>query len=524
MSLLANFGALYFMLKYVENSKIQNIMIACAIFFLGLLSKENAISFVLVIPLTIYFFKQTSIKKTSIIGLSLFIVSVFFMILRTMLLCNFMSSSSYYELLNNPFIEANTIQKYATIMYTWGKYLLLILFPHPLTHDYYPKQIPLMEMMDLRVFISMLIYITLIVIAIVLFRKKNIISYSIIFFGLTFSIASNLIFPIGTFMNERFVFIPILGFCIVLAYLMTTYLTKWINQRTIIIFTCLILLGYSIKTIARNPVWYDDYTLFRTDVKISENSAKCNVSAGGQTLERAEKEMDVIKKQKMIQDAIIYLNKGIQIHPKYVAGWLLLGKAMIDIEKYKTARLYYENALKLSPGHKEALNNWLYCAQVSNKNKDYVEALESYKRLIKYQSNNTDLYVGLATVYENMMQLDSVIYIMNLLLEDNPKYAPAYSKIGEVYGKYYNNLNKSIEFMMKAYAISPNDASLLENLGVAYGLKKDYHKSIEFFKKSIEIKPENPQTYLNLAGSYQNIGDKEKANQCYQKAMQLQKK
>ncbi|HQI46914.1 MAG TPA: tetratricopeptide repeat protein, partial [Bacteroidales bacterium] len=63
-----------------------------------------------------------------------------------------------------------------------------------------------------------------------------------------------------------------------------------------------------------------------------------------------------------------------------------------------------------------------------------------------------------------------------------------------------------------------------ENLGVAYGLKKDFLKSIEFFKKSIEIKPENPQTYLNLAGSYQNIGDKEKANQCYQKALQLQKK
>jgi len=197
---------------------------------------------------------------------------------------------------------------------------------------------------------------------------------------------------------------------------------------------------------------------------------------------------------------------------------------MIDIEDYKTARLYYENALKLSPGHKEALNNWLYCAQVSNKNKDYTEALESYKKLIIYQPTNNDLYVGLAAVYENRMQLDSVIYIMNLLLEKNPKYAPAYSKIGEVYGKYYNNLNKSIEFMMKAYAISPNDASLLENLGVAYGLKKDFLKSIEFFKKSIEIKPENPQTYLNLAGSYQNIGDKEKANQCYQKALQLQKK
>jgi uncharacterized membrane protein YhfC len=77
-----------------------------------------------------------------------------------------------------------------------GKIFVAYYIPHPLTHDYYPKQIPLMEIMDLRVLISMLIYIALIVISIVLFRKKHIISYSIIFFGLTFSVASNLIFPI----------------------------------------------------------------------------------------------------------------------------------------------------------------------------------------------------------------------------------------------------------------------------------------------------------------------------------------
>ena len=64
----------------------------------------------------------------------------------------------------------------------------------------------------------------------------------------------------------------------------------------------------------------------------------------------------------------------------------------------------------------------------------------------------------------------------------------------------------------------------MENLGVAYGIKKDYVKSIEFFNKVLAIKPDNAETYMNLAGSYFNLGNKQKAAECKTKATQLQKK
>lgn len=110
---------------------------------------------------------------------------------------------------------------------------------------------------------------------------------------------------------------------------------------------------------------------------------------------------------------------------------------------------------------------------------------------------------------------------MRGLLKENPQSAPALSKIGEIYGKYLNNIDSSIVYLTKAYEISPTDASLLENIGVAYGIKKNFAKSIEFFKKAIEVKPDNPQTYMNLAGSYLNIGDKINAAKCQQKANEL---
>ena len=257
-------------------------------------------------------------------------VAIVFVSIRAAVLGFFWGAKIDFELLNNPFIGATAIQQFATVMLTWGKYLLLLLFPHPLTHDYYPKQIPIINISDIRAIVPMLIYAALIVYALWRFKKKEIITYSILFFGLTFSIQSNLVFPIGTFMNDRFMCLPLLGFCMVLAYFITKDFRFGLgkkNQEILFMsFLASYLLGYSVKTIARNPAWYDDYTLFTTDVKVSTNSAKCNVSAGGQTLEKAEKELDQVKKKKMIDDALVYFHKGVSIHPRYGAGWFCWAK------------------------------------------------------------------------------------------------------------------------------------------------------------------------------------------------------
>ena len=55
--------------------------------------------------------------------------------------------------MNNPFlkIEGNQwvpfsgAEKMATIFYTLGYYIKLLLVPHPLTHDYYPRHIDIMN-------------------------------------------------------------------------------------------------------------------------------------------------------------------------------------------------------------------------------------------------------------------------------------------------------------------------------------------------------------------------------------------
>ncbi|HPS84997.1 MAG TPA: DUF1736 domain-containing protein, partial [Bacteroidales bacterium] len=256
MSLLGSLGALWFALKYCENRKPLDLLWGAVIFILALLSKENAATFIAVIPLTMYFFSEAKRKDYVIITAVLIAAFAVYALIRYNALGFFMNSYEETELFNNPFAEASVSQKYATIVYTWLRYLGLIVFAHPLTHDYYPYQVPLMDWSDFRVILSLIIFAALATIAVLKFRKKSLVSFAILFFAVTFSIQSNLLLNIGTFMNERFMFVSLIGFCIAVALLI-----RWLAgdgqseqkpfQKAALYILVLFIAVYSVMTFTR---------------------------------------------------------------------------------------------------------------------------------------------------------------------------------------------------------------------------------------------------------------------------------
>ena len=113
----------------------------------------------------------------------------------------------------------NFRQKYATIAFTLGIYLKLLFIPHPLTWDYNPYHIPIMEWSDFKALLSLIIYLFLLYFSFNGLGKKKVISWCIFIFLIPLSITSNILFPIGTFMSERFLYVASLGFTTFLAYI-----------------------------------------------------------------------------------------------------------------------------------------------------------------------------------------------------------------------------------------------------------------------------------------------------------------
>ncbi len=512
LALIFSFIALLYSLKYYDEEKPKHLIIIFFSMFLGTLSKETSLTFLGVIPLAILFFRSFNKKLFLKLFATLSASILAYFALRISLI-GFPKSIEVTELLNNPFLEATVSQKYATIIYTWWHYMELYIFPHNLTHDYYPYTIGLMEWSNGVVISSLIIFISMTIWSlwklyqtIVNQEYGNFVAFGWLFFMLVFTISSNLLVSIGAFMNERFIFVADIGWALIMAY-MILYLSKRMQQPIFITYAILIpvLALFSLTTITRNYAWQDDYTLFTTDVKVSSNSAKCNVSAGGKSYERAKKTTDKHTKDILLLDAQTYLNQGIKIYPKYTQAYILLGNVYFETGEYTKSFANYIKAVELGE-RKDSKTNTLALGNKTHLENNYILSntiLEYYGQQFGY---NSDAQYFIADNYLNMNKMDTAIIILNNIIKTDSNYAEAYNKLGEIYGRYKNNLQASEYYLIKGYEIEPTNASICENLGVLNAIRKNYKQAIFFLEKAVaNSKKPSQQLLQNLQNTYRAV-------------------
>jgi len=328
MSMLFSLMAMYAAIRYAEVKKLPYLVYMSLAYLLGLLSKENAITFFAVIPLAIYYFIHYTRGSISKIMIWLSVATIAYLSLRFTTAGVPKFGQEITDIMNNPFLGMTPLEKFGTTMYTLGKYILLMVFPHPLSHDYYPYAIPKVTIFNIWSALSIIIYIGLTYIGLKSLKSKSVYGFSILFYLLTLSIVSNLMINVGTFMNERFIFMASAGFCLAVGYLLVEHLPKLVTKGSLIgmaIFG-LLTVGYAAKTILRVPAWKDSYALNKSAVEASGGSARANSFMATAIFEQYKTTTDPDKKTIMINQVEDYANKALAIVPNYSnANTMLIG-------------------------------------------------------------------------------------------------------------------------------------------------------------------------------------------------------
>lgn len=514
---LLSLSGLYATILYVDTKKWVYLAAVLPLGFLAILAKENAITMLAVVPLLLWFFRPASFKTYLITLTPLILALLPYFYLRFQALGYLTSAEKITEILNDPYVNSSVAEKFATNIYTWGLYLKLLIFPHPLTHDYYPMQIPILDWGDFRPLLSLLLYLGMGVLAILFLRKRSMISFGILFFFITFSISSNVVFNIGTFMNERFMFVPLLGFTLVAASLVKRYVSPAVARYLLL----LVVVLYSVKTISRNPAWENDYVLFTTDVKTSTKSAKVNVSAGGKSYEKSLSTKNDAEREQLLTDAERYIRRGLELYPNYSAGWVLLGNVYLERKDYSNAAQFYANSLQINPKQGEALKKYAFAGVQLGLKDQYAQAEVVFRHLLKLEPENDEHLIHLADQLSRLNRKDTALVMMENLISRRPDYGDAWSKIGEIYGRAFNDLKKSEEALLKAYQLDAKNPSTLENLGIVYGFTNRFQLSVDFFKKALAIDTVNTRMMQNLSNTYRLMGNSKAADSLLQKATAL---
>jgi tetratricopeptide (TPR) repeat protein len=295
---------------------------------------------------------------------------------------------------------------------------------------------------------------------------------------------SNLFISVGTFMNERFLFIPSLSFCVMLGWGIHYLLMNQKIKQYGFGFLAVLMLGYSVKTISRNTIWQNDFTLFTHDVKTSKNSAKGNCVAGGQYYEKAVAADNEQEKQMLLQKARGYLQKSLSIHPTYNDAHLLYGNTRFGLEQpLDSVMPHYYSIFTRAPRHSAAWQNALAVMHSGNSE----NRLKWYKKLHSIDSNRFEITYNM----------------------------------GKIYGRHLQNYPKAEQMLLKSIRLRPNDTRVLKDIAVVYGLTGRYRESVEALQKVVQHTPNDAQAWFNLGLSLNALGQKAEAQNALDKAHQL---
>jgi len=266
-------------------------------------------------------------------------------------------------------------------------------------------------------------------------------------------------------MAERFMYIPSLGFCIVLAHFLIR-LTKTesvksgfknlsgffaLNKR-LFFFVFVIGLLYSFKTISRSKDWKDNLTIFSHDVKISPNSATANQILGSALTVSALTSPDKQNQATVFSTAKKYLKRSLEIYPDYYAPLSHLGVIYMYEKNPDSAYYYLQKGMVLMPDDIDL--NYNFGTLLFNLKK-YDEAIKVLNHTVELNPRYENAYYNLAASYKNKGDDDKGLYYYSKVIEINPNNAYAYYYAGQIL-RSKGDTAKANEFINRAASLGYN--------------------------------------------------------------------
>jgi Tfp pilus assembly protein PilF len=447
-------------LAWLDKPIISKAVWSGLFMFLALGSKESAITFLAILPLTGWFFCN-DIKFSQLMKGLLPVISatVVFIMIRADVLGG-VNTLGKPSVADNLLMAANDkVEWFCTAVSILGLYLQKLILPHPLVFDYSFNQIPLANVTDFSFLISGLIYSGMFVFAILRLKNKDPFAFCILFFLLSMSVSSNLFTTTGTSFGERLLYTPSMAFCLALAFAISKIICQDRNtipngkqlSKAVMIVLPLILLGGG-KTIAQNPVWKDNFSLYTAGVEISPNSTRTHYYLGNYLVKKEAWEGKVPEeKNRILRNAIGHLKKSIEIYDKFSDAHLQMGVAYFNLGVNDSAKACYERALAISPRNHTILNNLgtiYFIAQ------NYNKALNLFQQAVEIDPNYADGQSNLGSTYGVLQQYDNALKHLLIAASLDPQNAQIYFFLGTTYN--FKGDRKNAEFYFeKAYAINP---------------------------------------------------------------------
>src|SRR3989339_1300265 len=446
---------------------ISLIAYLCALF-----SKEMAITFPVLLLLFVVFSDQKIwpdiVKRFKGIYIGYIAVSLFYLIIRFVIFKNPALKATYQP----GGFWVNTF----TMIKILASYIKLSFFPFSLNADYV---VPLVKTpLEGSFILSITFLVSIFIILAILVKLRNMFACWMAWFFIMILPVMDIL-PIVNIMAERYLYIPVMGFCVAKGILIYRITDRTLSPRAIpmrrivqLVLVTFMIGGYGFSIIRKNGNWRDEFTLWTKTIRRAPDSHRAHSNLGN-----------------------VYMESGFT----------------------ERAQMEYQTALTINPKSANVHSN---LGTVYSKKGIIDKAFTEYKEAIRLDSDYAQPHNNLGNIYFNQGHIDQARAEYEEALRIKPNYAHAHNGLGSVYDAI-GELDKAVEEFKKSLYYDNRYIHAINNLGVNYAKRGLLSESIAEFKKAIKLDANQAQSHYNLGLAYEKLGKTTEAIHEYNTVIQL---
>ncbi|XP_033881483.1 protein O-mannosyl-transferase TMTC2-like isoform X1 [Acipenser ruthenus] len=328
---------------------------------------------------------------------------------------------------------------------------------------------------------------------------KNIVVFSLGLLTVPFLPATNLFFYVGFVIAERVLYIPSMGFCLLVTVGMRALYIKFRRRflKSLLLYcTATLVLLYGIKTVLRNQDWQDEEMLYKSGINV--NPAKAwgnlgNVLKSQGKMAEAEKAYRnalyyrsnmadmlynlglLLQENKRFSQALHYYKLAIGSRPTLASAYLNTGIILMNEGRLDEARRTFlmcaeipDENLKDPHAHKSSVTSCLYnLGKLFHERGQHEEALSAYKEAIlkmPRQFAPQSLYNMMGEAYMRLNKLTEAEHWYRESLRAKPDHIPAHLTYGKLLALIGHKLEAE-RYFLKAIQLDPTKGNCYMHYG-----------------------------------------------------------
>jgi tetratricopeptide (TPR) repeat protein len=320
--------------------------------------------------------------------------------------------------------DAGVEEVTATGIYTIGEYLRLMIAPVKLSFYYGYARIKTVDFSNVGVWVSLLAYLALFLLA---WQKRNDrpeITIGIVWFIMSIFLFSNWFELVAGMVGERLAFSASAGFSILAGALLfwwrpTFNLVKPKSQDWIIISVLFVM---AILIIRRNHLWKDRFTLMSHDIEYLSTSAQAHNLFGLALMNAANSSIPVSQQEalQMKRQAFDAFDKATIIYPDFFNAQFDKGRVLVELGDFRAAQKEFKKAYLIDTTNALALEEIIKSGFEAKLHSEVVKYSQIYFKRFQSSELIFELVAYSYLLNRDFVRCEQIATKGNKLFPENP--------------------------------------------------------------------------------------------------------